>query len=252
MYKKLLIILLCCLNSLFALSHSGKDSKEWSLDDLIIEFKNKNGYGSLILYSDSTFGYSYTKYNGSVLEDFEHRLSSGGWRMKGDTVYLTSNKLDSLLPIKVKSGKLCDYAIVSLKLPYLPIGKFGIGIIPYINGKKSDIMFENTDTINFTITQRVETLSFRIYALGFGGGEYNYKTEVLINNQPDDISPRDIDIEITFDEQYSNLKVFNNTKVLLKKKKMYIENDENGNVEEFKMTARKRSYYENFLEKNRR
>lgn len=33
---------------------------------------------------------------------------------------------------------------------------------------------------------------------------------------------------------------------------MYIENDENGNVEEFKMTARKRSYYEKFLRKNMR
>jgi len=198
--------------------------------------KNGNRFNTLLFNNDSTFEFYH--YRNNVKEQ-----SFGKWYQENeDTIFLTSTFDTDLIPMQVKINGLDVFAFrgnIKVKLEGLKYKSLCMTIRPYINGitiLDYHNCFSNNDSIILFPNVPLESISFEIMVSLFPEWQY-YKTETYFFDKKDlSLSYKQIDITINLDEKLANYKVFDNTKVIINKDNLYIENKETGKKDKYKIS----------------
>lgn len=203
-------------------------------------FRNKDCYGHLLLNSDSTFEYK-------CVSGMYKEYSTGYWSKNIDnTINLNSNHKSNLIPLVVDTLETHVFGNVDVKLISSYItdnGTFGVRVLPYINQEPCILMFDNTDSISLIFTKPIKTLSFVVEIIKPGSLK-RFQTETIFFEEADAfiLFFRKLNIKILLDETLANYKVFDNTKVILDKRKIQIEDKANKKINVFKIYKKHNKY----------
>ena len=207
-----------------------------------IWFGGKIGHGVIFLKADSTFEYKYYFNNG------DRERSSGSYKKDADTLLLTSNSNTGFVPITSTACYINSFDSLGI---YLKINNlynlssvpYRSTIIPYINGR-SMLMFYNSDNLVLhpILDENIKTLSFKIIV--YQGHSYpkSYQTKTIFFENDSVFFPSTLKINVDINEQLADFKVFCNTKVILFKNKIGIQNTD-GKIGWFKIRKKIKKEY---------